>query len=99
MVKQDTIQMVLLHVTTRCRKGQNIVVIPCPFLDLFSSIPEIAEENKGAFDIIFSQGFYSFFDKAMTHTQKNKIIFWISFRHMNLIGIMLVLTFGMIATI
>ena len=99
MVKQDTIQMVLLHVTARCRKGQNIVIIPCPLLDLFSSIPEITEENKGTFDIIFPQGLHSFFDKPMTHTQKNKIIFRISFRHMNLIGIMLVLTFGMIATI
>ena len=99
MVKQDTIQMVLLHVTSSCRKGQNIVVIPCPLLDLFSSIPEIAEENKGTFDIIFSQGFHGFFDKTMTHTEKNKIIFRIIFCHMNLIGIMLVLTFGMIATI
>ena len=99
MVEQDTIQMVLLHVTTRCRKGQNIVIIFCPLLDLFSSIPEIAKENEGAFDIIFSQGFHSFFDKTMTHTQKNKIIFRISFRHMNLIGIMLVFTLGMIATI
>ncbi|CAD0123011.1 protein of unknown function [Streptococcus thermophilus] len=44
-------------------------------LYLFSSIPEITEENKGAFDIIFSQDFHSFFDKAMTHTQKNKIVF------------------------
>ncbi|CAD0139812.1 protein of unknown function [Streptococcus thermophilus] len=31
-------------------------------LYLFSSIPEITEENKGAFDIIFSQDFHSFFD-------------------------------------
>ena len=36
---------------------------------------EITEENEGAFDIIFSQDFQSFFDKAMTHTQKNKIVF------------------------
>ena len=99
MVKQDTIQMVLLHVTSSCWKGQNIVIISCPLLDIFSCIPEIAEENEGAFDIIFSQGFHGFFDKTMTNTEKNKIIFRISFRHMNLIGIMLVLTFGMIATI
>ena len=99
MVKQDTIQMVLLHVTSSCWKGQNIVIISCPLLDLFSSIPEITEENEGAFDIIFSQGFHGFFDKTMTHTEKNKIIFRISFRRMNLIGVVFVFTLGMIATI
>ena len=85
--------------TARCRKSQNIVVISCPLLDLFSSIPEIAEENEGAFDIIFSQGFHSLFDKAMTHTEKNKIIFRMSFCHMNFIGVVFVFTLGMIATI
>ena len=99
MVEQDTIQMVLLHMTTRCRKSQNIVVLSCPFLNLFSSIPEITEENESAFDMIFTQGFHGFFDEVMTHTQKNKIIFRISFRHMNLIGVVFVLTFGMIAAI
>ena len=60
---------------------------------------EIAEENESAFDIILLQGLHSFFDKPMTHTQKNKIVFRISFRHMNLIGVVFIFTFGMIATI
>ena len=85
--------------TTRCRKSQNIVVISCPLLDLFSSIPEIAEENESAFDIIFSQGLHSFFDKPMAHTEKNKIVFRISFRYMNLIGVVFVFALRMIATI
>ena len=68
-------------------------------MDLFSSIPEITEENKCAFDIIYLQGLHSFFDKPMAHTEKNKIIFRIDFCHTNLIGVVFVLTFGMITAI
>ena len=99
MVEQDAIQMFLIHMTTSCRKCENIVILPCPFLYFLSRIPEITEENESSFNPIFPQGFHGFFYKTMTHTDKNKIIFRMIFRHMNHIGILFIFTFGNITAI